>query len=113
MAVPVPLLLFIVTSHGLLGDTGIPTGWFLSEVAHPYNMLMNDYNLAIASPLGGPTPMDPSSAEKCKDDPECIAFLANPIAMEAMNTSIPLDQIDSTEYEGVFLPGGHGPMLDL
>ncbi|MGD8482398.1 MAG: type 1 glutamine amidotransferase domain-containing protein, partial [Gammaproteobacteria bacterium] len=31
-------VLFVVTSHGQLGDTGKPTGYFLPEVSHPHRI---------------------------------------------------------------------------
>jgi putative intracellular protease/amidase len=107
------VILFIVTSHGFMGDSGIPTGWYLAEVAHPYNALVQNFSLVIASPLGGPAPMDPRSQEDCADDPECISFLANPVAMAAMQNTLPLSVINPSDYAGVFFPGGHGPMFDM
>jgi putative intracellular protease/amidase len=106
-------ILFILTNHGFLGDSGIPTGWYLPEVAHPYNILSKDFNIVIASPKGGQTPLDPDSVTMFKDDPESAAFLANPTSMKAMNESVPLSQIKSQDFVAVFYPGGHGPMFDL
>ena len=34
-----PRVLFIVTSHSQLGDTGKSTGYYLSEAAHPWKVL--------------------------------------------------------------------------
>lgn len=31
-------ILLVLTNHGELGDTGEPTGFFLSEAAHPYEI---------------------------------------------------------------------------
>jgi hypothetical protein len=32
-------VLFVVTSHDKKGDTGQPTGYYLAEVAHPWDVL--------------------------------------------------------------------------
>ncbi|MGL5019323.1 MAG: type 1 glutamine amidotransferase domain-containing protein, partial [Luteolibacter sp.] len=32
-------ILFVLTSHDKKGDTGKPTGFFLSEVTHPHHVL--------------------------------------------------------------------------
>ena len=52
-------ILFIVTSHDQLGSTGRKTGFYLPEVAHPYNVLAEKgFVIDIASPKGGAAPMD-------------------------------------------------------
>ena len=51
-------VLFIVTSHDQLGNTGNKTGWYLPEVAHPYHVLKKaGHNIAFVSPKGGKAPM--------------------------------------------------------
>jgi len=109
------LILFIVTSHSLLGDSGIPTGWYLPELAHPFNVLSPDFSIVVASPKGGPTPMDPISLQECIDygDAECVDFLNNVPGMTLLNNTIPLEEINPADYAAVFFPGGHGPMYDL
>ena len=48
----------MVTSHGQLGDTGKPTGWYLPEVAHPYHVFKAaGYTCDFVSPKGGKAPM--------------------------------------------------------
>ncbi|KAI8847791.1 class I glutamine amidotransferase-like protein [Chytridium lagenaria] len=107
-------ILFIMTSHDELGSTGKKTGWYLPEVAHPYNILTKaGFNITVASPKGGKTPLDPGSAEAFKEDPECIAFLADSVATGKVNNSLLLSTIKPSDYAAVVFPGGHGPMYDL
>ncbi|KAJ3203574.1 hypothetical protein HDU67_010105 [Dinochytrium kinnereticum] len=107
-------ILFIVTSHGDMADTGKKTGWYLPEVAHPYNILTRaGFNVTVASPVGGKTPMDPGSAEMFAKDEECIAFLADAVATDKMNNSLLLSTIKPSDFAAVVFPGGHGPMFDL
>ena len=34
-------ILFVVTSHDRLGNTNNPTGYYLSEVSHPWSVLIS------------------------------------------------------------------------
>ncbi|MGE9270597.1 MAG: hypothetical protein ACQKBU_07320, partial [Verrucomicrobiales bacterium] len=61
-------LLIVLTNHADLGDTGKPTGFFLSEAAHPYEVFTKaGYEVTLASPKGGFAPVDPKSL-KDKDE---------------------------------------------
>ncbi|KAI9346781.1 putative chaperone protein HSP31 [Zopfochytrium polystomum] len=107
-------ILFIVTSHGDMGNTGRKTGWFLPEVAHPYNILIKaGFDITVASPKGGVTPMDPQSGIDFAKDEECIAFLKDEAAQKKMTQSIKLSDVNYNDFDAVVFPGGHGPMFDL
>jgi hypothetical protein len=64
------LLLVLTSCDTLLNGKG-KTGWYLPELAHPYNVFAPSFNLTIASPAGGPAPLDPGSAQMFKDDEGC------------------------------------------
>src|ERR1044072_9257209 len=54
-----PAILFVVTSHDKKGDTGEPTGSYLSEVTHPWDVLIKTgYEIEFVSPKGGKAPVD-------------------------------------------------------
>ena len=49
-------VLFVVTSNGVKGDTGIPTGFWLSELTHPLAKLEEaGIKVEFASIQGGAT----------------------------------------------------------
>ena len=51
-------VLFIVTSHSEMGHTGLKTGWFLKEVAYPYDVFTKaSFQVDFMSPKGGLAPM--------------------------------------------------------
>lgn len=51
-------VLFIVTSHSEMGNTGVKTGWYLNEVAQPYDVFTKaNFQIDFMSPKGGKTPM--------------------------------------------------------
>lgn len=134
-----PKILVVLTSHDKLGDTGKPTGWYLvspfslaltptpphlynsppltthqSELAHPYEVLTSQgFQLTLASPTGGPAPLDPSSIEAASNDDSSQRFLKEQNALwEATEPLISfLGRAD--EFAALFFPGGHGPMFDL
>src|SRR5579864_2579286 len=52
-------VLAIVSSHDKLGETGYPTGYWISELSHPYLQLWRaGYEVEVASPQGGKAPVD-------------------------------------------------------
>ncbi|WP_413557298.1 type 1 glutamine amidotransferase domain-containing protein [Bdellovibrio sp. HCB209] len=104
--------LIVISSHGKLGDTGKPTGWFLSEATHVYYPLIKaGYKVDFASPQGGAAPMDPGSRE-AKDD-DNAKFLADPAAMKLVQETLPLSKVDPKKYKVIHFAGGHGAMWDF
>ena len=56
-------VLFVLTSHDVLGNTGEKTGFWIEEFAAPYYLLKDKgVEITIASPKGGQPPIDP---KKC------------------------------------------------
>jgi putative intracellular protease/amidase len=108
-------VLMVVTSHSALGNTGKATGLYFDELATPYYALAdNAIEVVIASPLGGKTPIVPSSLGDDKNRPENVAkFMQDKAAMHMLNNAVKLADIDATQFDGIFLAGGHGTMFDL
>ncbi|MCJ1391290.1 hypothetical protein MMC18_004153 [Xylographa bjoerkii] len=106
-----PKVLFVLTSHSKLGDTGKPTGWYLPEFAHPYDVLAPHTHITIASPAGGEAPLDPSSIDK--SDKSSTAFLENKEALWKQTEKLSSFVGRAKEFDAIFYVGGHGPMFDL
>ncbi|PZW42239.1 putative intracellular protease/amidase [Humitalea rosea] len=105
-------VLIVTTNHDRLGDTGKPTGLWISELAEPYYALIAaGHQATIASPNGGNIPFDPKSL--ADQDAATVRFLADDALLDRMKHSVPLDGIDAEDFAAIFLPGGHGPMWDL
>lgn len=102
-------ILFVLTSHDRLGDTGHKTGFWLEEFAAPY-YVFKDAGAAItlASPAGGQPPLDPKSDEPDAQTAATERFRQDVQAQAALAATVPLAQVDA-----VFYPGGHGPLWDL
>ena len=67
-------VLFVLTSNSHLGDTGKTTGFYLSELTHPYYIIKDaGYDIEIVSIKGGMAPIDPNSIDE--DDKDNQRFL--------------------------------------
>lgn len=107
-----PRIAFVLTSHGELGDTGNDTGYFLSEVAHPYLVLKKaGAEIDFISPKGGEAPLDPSSHDL--EDEGNAAFLNIDGIKQALKETKPADQVDADAYDAIYFAGGHGTMWDF
>jgi putative intracellular protease/amidase len=107
-------ILFVLTSHDALGDTGEKTGFWIEEFAAPYYTFHDaNANITLASPAGGQPPIDPKSElEDFQTDATRRFDQDNELQTKLANT-IKLTDIYVNEYDAVFYPGGHGPMWDL
>ncbi|MEV8378924.1 type 1 glutamine amidotransferase domain-containing protein [Kribbella sp. NPDC056861] len=102
--------LFVLTSHGELGDTGRPTGFHLGETSLPWQELTAaGHRIDLASVEGGRPPMVGHDPEQ----PSEVAFLADPLVQVALGTTIPADEVDPGNYRLVYFVGGHGGMWDF
>jgi len=107
-------ILMILTSHDQLGDTGRRTGFWLEEFAAPYYVFRDaGHDITLASPKGGRPPVDPTSTLPQMQTDSTRRFEADDAAKTALTSSIPLSEVDVTEFDAVFYPGGHGPLWDL
>lgn len=109
---PAPTVLFVLTSCETLGDTGRPTGYFLSEVTHPARRLDEaGIGIEFTSPAGGQPPVDPASRDH--DDPDNRWFVTDRRWLEAVARTRRPGELEPCDYAGIFFAGGHGAMWDL
>ena len=107
-------ILFVLTSHDKLGDTGKKTGFWVEEFANPYYTLLDKgVTITIATPKGGPAPIDPSSDSPDAATEATERFDKDTEAKERIANTIVLADINPDDFDAVFYPGGHGPLWDL
>lgn len=107
-------VLFVLTSHSQLGNTGEKTGFWTEEFATPYYALTDQgFEVTIASPKGGQPPIDPKSDLPENSTPATKRLNADKALKEKLSKTIPLSKINQQDFDAVFYPGGHGPMWDL
>ena len=107
-------VLFVVTSHDQLGDTGEKTGFWTEELAAPYYELLDKgIHIDIATPLGGQPPIDPKSEDPASATEDTKRFDADKELQAKLKQTLVLANVKQGDYDAVFYPGGHGPLWDL
>lgn len=107
-------VLFVLTSHDKLGDTGEKTGFWIEEFVAPYYTLIdNGFEVTLASPLGGQPPIDPKSDDKSAATEDTKRFDTDSALQDKLKRTHKLSEVDQKDYDAVFYPGGHGPLWDL
>jgi putative intracellular protease/amidase len=99
--------LFVTTSIDHLAS-GHPTGLWVEEFAVPYlAATAAGIQVVVASPKGGAVPLDPKSAPKDSERADWAP------ALEALRRSVTLASVEHEDFDAIFIPGGHGPLVDL
>jgi len=107
-------VLFVVTSHDKLGDTGKKTGLWIEEFATPYYELVDQgVTVVIASPKGGQPPIDPKSTSPDFQTETTKRFYSDSKTQKIFSKTLKLNKVNQEDYDAVFYPGGHGPLWDL
>lgn len=108
-------ILFIISSHSIMGDTGKPTGIWFEELTTPYYAFKDaGYAVDIVSISGGKAPIDPNSQKALGENPASVdRFLKDKEAISLIKDTESIENINTDKYKAIFLPGGHGTMWDL
>lgn len=107
-------ILIVLTSHDQLGDTGKKTGFWLEELAAPYYVFQQaGVDITLASPAGGQPPLDPASDAEGGQTEATRRFKQDKQAQAALGATHRLADMQADDFDGVFYPGGHGPLWDL
>jgi putative intracellular protease/amidase len=107
-------ILIVTSSLGEIENTHFSTGIWLEELATTYYVFKDaGSDMTIASPKGGPAPLDPKSQSILVVTRNGKRFLQDPEAMNFLAQSVMLEEINALDFDMVFLPGGHGALWDL
>lgn len=100
-------VLIVLTNTAQVPGSARPTGVWASEYTDPYEVFTNaGFEVHVASPKGGRSPVDPRSGSDAK-------VQRIPSAWQKMQQTIPLADINTRDYAAIFLAGGHGTMWDF
>ncbi len=110
-----PKILIVTTSHASLGDSDKTTGLWIEELTTPYYAFIDaGADVKIVSIAGGAVPIDPGSQKADGENPPSVErFRADEKFQAAIAHTPALTEVNASEYDAVFLPGGHGTMWDL
>lgn len=105
-------VLVVLTSHDSIPGDNRATGVWLEELTTPYSHFSDaGFDVVLASPVGGEVPIDPHSKEESAES--ISRFLADAHAVAQLKNSKRLSDVSSSDFDAIFLPGGHGTMFDL
>jgi putative intracellular protease/amidase len=104
----------ILTSHSTMENTDSKTGVWLGEFTDPYyEFIDKGYEVTLASPDGGEPPVDPMSKMTEHITGSNRRFNDDKTAKQKFKTTLRLDEVNASQFDAVFFPGGHGPIWDL
>lgn len=107
-------ILHVVSNVAHYADPADPTGLWLSELTHAYDLFASQgYVQRIVSPKGGVTPLEPRSLKWPNRDASAKAWLADDAHRALLaNTAKPGD-IDPADFDVIYFTGGHAVMWDF
>jgi len=106
---PSKKILIALTSHGDLAGLR-RTGYYLSEVAHPWQVFTDaGYTVDFVSTAGGEPPVDGVDLS----DPVQQAFVDHEQAQAKVRRTPRFADVDPFGYDAVLFAGGHGTMWDF
>jgi hypothetical protein len=108
-------IVFVVSNQVKSKTTDYPIGFWLSELAQPYQVFTEaGYDITIASPDGGKIVFDgwsdPESPNAREVDLVSTGFKHHSKTVSLMENTIKLDEIKVENFDGIFVVGGLGPM---
>lgn len=108
-------VLMITTSAAAMGDAVPMTGLWFEELAAPYYAFVDaGAAVTVASIAGGDVPLDPRSVKPRGENGASVErFLGDATASRALAASQAVADVAVAAFDAVFLPGGHGTMVDL
>lgn len=107
-------ILNAVTNVAHYDDPSEPTGLWLSELTHAYDVFAAaGYEQTIVSPLGGPSPLEPRSLKFPNYDKSAKVWQADESKMALLAHTAAPDQIDTADFDAIYFTGGHAVMFDF
>ncbi len=107
-------ILNVVTNVGHYDDPSHPTGLWLSELSHAWDVFEeHGFEQTIVSPAGGPVPLEPRSLKFPSYDRSAKAWHADPERMALLENTASPDDVDAADYDAIYFTGGHAVMYDF
>ncbi|MDK8875014.1 type 1 glutamine amidotransferase domain-containing protein [Paracoccus sp. SSJ] len=107
-------ILHVVTNRDHYDDPGRPTGLWLSELSHAWDVFAAEGHAQdIVSPAGGRSPLEPRALKWPLLDASARGWLNDPARMALLERTAAPDQVDPEGYDAIYFTGGHGVMWDF
>ncbi|MBH3432125.1 type 1 glutamine amidotransferase domain-containing protein [Pseudomonas citronellolis] len=107
-------ILHVVSNIAHYADPADPTGLWLSELTHAYDLFAaKGYVQRIVSPKGGVTPLEPRSLKWPNRDASAKAWLADDAHRALLASTAKPEDIDPADFDAIYFTGGHAVMWDF
>lgn len=107
-------ILHVVSNVAHYADPADPTGLWLSELTHAYDLFAGKgYAQRIVSPKGGVTPLEPRSLKWPNRDASARAWLADDAHRALLASTAKPEDIDPADFDAIYFTGGHAVMWDF
>lgn len=107
-------ILAIVTGAGEYQAKGYRTGLWLGELTHFLDAAEEaGFTVDLASPQGGPVPLDPESLAPSALDKATRARYEDRAFMDRLRDVPRIADLRAEDYDALYVAGGHGTMFDL
>lgn len=104
----------IVTNQSNYPEHNIPTGLWLSELVHFWNIMEDaGFSFDLISPKGGVSPLEPKSLTFPMIDKATKARYNEVRFMERLDNTLAVKDIEAKDYDVIYFTGGHGVMFDF
>lgn len=109
-------ILMVASSPAISEQTGWNIGFWAAELTHPMRVFQEaGYEVIIASTKGGAIEMDSYSnpldaSGYSAHDVISLGYLQKQDFMAMLQQTISIEEVNSSEYEAIFLVGGQAPM---
>lgn len=107
-------ILHVVSNVAHYADPSHPTGLWLSELTHAYDLFdERGFEQRIVSPRGGKSPLEPRALKWPLLDGSAKAWLADEARMALLSNTARPDAIDPSGFDAIYFTGGHAVMWDF
>ncbi|WP_257670643.1 type 1 glutamine amidotransferase domain-containing protein [Parapedobacter tibetensis] len=107
-------VLMVLSSHAALQHTDERTGVWLCSFTDPYYTFFDEgFEVTLASPMGGPVPVDPMSEQTTHASLGTARFAADEDVRLAIGNTWKLDEVQASDFDALYYPDSHGAMWDL
>jgi len=107
-------ILHVVTNVAHYADPTEPTGLWLGELTHAWQVFAEKgFEQRLVSPKGGQSPLEPRALKWPMLDRSAKAWLNDPASMALLANTASPEQIDSADFDAIYFTGGHAVMWDF
>ena len=107
-------ILHVVTNVAHYDDPADPTGLWLSELTHAWQVFAElGCEQRLVSPKGGAVPLEPRALKWPNLDATAKAWQADESRMALLANTARPDEINPADFDAIYFTGGHAVMWDF